>query len=71
VSQLIKTVPIVYWEATMFSSFAPDQIMGSGAKGLTRPLCPYPQYAGYKGTGDLKDAAHWACKAPATETKTK
>jgi len=23
----------------------PDQIMGSGAKGLTRPLCPYPQYA--------------------------
>ena len=42
----------------------PDQMMGTGAKGLTRPLCPYPQYAEYRGTGDLKDAANWACKAP-------
>jgi feruloyl esterase len=46
---------------------APDQIMGTGAKGLTRPLCPYPQYAEYKGTGNLKDAANWACKEPAPE----
>ena len=44
---------------------APDQMLGTGAQGLTRPLCPYPQYAEYKGTGDLKDAANWACKAPA------
>ena len=29
--------------------------------GLSRPLCPYPQYAKYMGTGDLKDAANWAC----------
>lgn len=42
---------------------APDQMMGTGAQGLTRPLCPYPQYAEYKGSGDLKDAANWACKA--------
>ncbi len=41
---------------------APDQMMGTGAQGLTRPLCPYPQYAEYKGSGDLKDAANWACK---------
>jgi feruloyl esterase len=41
---------------------APDQIMGTGAQGLTRPLCPYPQYAEYKGSGNLKDAANWACK---------
>jgi len=33
---------------------APDQVMGFGKDGLTRPLCPYPQYAEYKGTGDLK-----------------
>ena len=33
---------------------APDQMMGTGAQGLTRPLCPYPQYAEYKGTGDLE-----------------
>jgi Tannase and feruloyl esterase len=32
--------------------------------GLSRPLCAYPQYANYKGTGDLKDAANWACVAP-------
>lgn len=50
---------------------APDQLMGTGAKGLTRPLCPYPQYAEYKGSGDLKDASNWACKAPASEVKTK
>jgi feruloyl esterase len=44
---------------------APDQMMGTGAQGLRRPLCPYPQYAEYKGSGDLKDGANWACKAPA------
>ena len=48
---------------------APDQMLGTGAQGLTRPLCPYPQYADYKGTGELKDAASWACRAPAPETK--
>jgi feruloyl esterase len=48
---------------------APDQMLGTGAQGLTRPLCPYPQYAEYKGTGDLKNAANWACKAPAPQAK--
>jgi len=44
---------------------APAQIMGSNRQsGLSRPLCPYPQAAKYKGTGDLKDAANWACAAP-------
>jgi len=46
---------------------APTQMLGVGAQGLTRPLCPYPQYAEYKGSGDLKDAANWACKAPAPD----
>jgi feruloyl esterase len=32
--------------------------------GLSRSLCPYPQYAKYSGTGDLKDAANWSCVAP-------
>jgi feruloyl esterase len=44
---------------------APETILGVGAQGMTRPLCPYPQAAEYKGTGDLKDAANWSCKAPA------
>ena len=50
---------------------APDQMMGTGAQGLRRPLCPYPQYAEYQGTGDLKSAANWACKAPATAAGTR
>ena len=47
---------------------APNQIMGTGAQGMTRPLCPYPQYAEYKGSGDLKNGANWACKEPAPGT---
>jgi feruloyl esterase len=34
--------------------------------GLSRPLCAYPQYAKYKGTGELEDAANWSCTAPLT-----
>ena len=46
---------------------APDTMLGTGQQGtLTRPLCAYPQYAEYKGTGDLKDANNWSCKAPST-----
>jgi feruloyl esterase len=29
----------------------------------TRPLCPYPQVAQYKGTGSTDDAANFVCKA--------
>ena len=43
---------------------APNSIVGTGANGLARPLCAYPQAAEYKGTGDLKDAANWSCQAP-------
>jgi Tannase and feruloyl esterase len=30
----------------------------------TRPLCPYPQVARYKGTGTTDEAANFTCKAP-------
>ena len=44
---------------------APAQITGSNAQSaLTRPLCPFPQYAKYKGIGNMKDAANWVCTAP-------
>jgi feruloyl esterase len=47
---------------------APDQIPAShisdGRVDRTRPLCPYPQVAKYKGTGSTADAASFACKAP-------
>jgi Tannase and feruloyl esterase len=29
-----------------------------------RPLCPYPQVAMYKGSGDMNDAANFSCRVP-------
>ena len=48
---------------------APDQLIAShrGADGKvdrTRPLCPYPQIAKYKGSGSSDDAANFVCSAP-------
>jgi feruloyl esterase len=47
---------------------APDQIVAShatrGQVDRTRPLCPYPQTAVYKGSGSTDDAANFVCKAP-------
>ena len=44
---------------------APSQVLGSSTPGptptLTRPLCPYPQTAKYKGTGDIHVAVNWVC----------
>lgn len=39
---------------------APVKIIASG-EGFTRPLCPYPQTARYKGTGDTNDASNFVC----------
>jgi feruloyl esterase len=44
---------------------APAEIMGSNpGSGLSRPLCPYPEYAQYDGSGSLADASNWSCTAP-------
>jgi feruloyl esterase len=46
---------------------APDAILASRSEGSatrTRPLCPYPQVAVYKGTGSTDDAANFVCKTP-------
>jgi feruloyl esterase len=49
------------------NKIAPDQIVAShvtnGVVDMTRPLCPYPQVAVYKGSGSITDAANFACKA--------
>jgi len=49
---------------------APDTIIASKFEGhdrtnakMTRPLCPYPQAAKYKGTGDTNDATSFMCEA--------
>lgn len=36
---------------------------GTAFPGVTRPLCPYPQYARYRG-GDPKSGTSFACQAP-------
>jgi len=45
---------------------APDSIPASrivnGRVDRRRPLCPYPQQATYKGSGDINDAANFACR---------
>jgi pimeloyl-ACP methyl ester carboxylesterase len=47
---------------------APEQIPASrlkdGAVDRTRPLCPYPQIATYKGSGSIDEAANFVCRAP-------
>jgi len=46
---------------------APENIIAShstnGVVDRTRPLCPYPQVAQYKGTGSTDDAKNFSCKA--------
>jgi len=45
---------------------APDQILAThsinGVVDRSRPLCPYPQVAAYKGKGDTNDASNFTCQ---------
>ena len=46
---------------------APDRVIArklgaGGAAVRTRPLCPYPQRAEYKGSGSIDDAANFVCR---------
>jgi feruloyl esterase len=47
---------------------APDQLLAThstnGKVDRSRPLCPYPQVAAYKGTGSIDDAANFVCRVP-------
>jgi len=47
---------------------APDSLLATkvtdGKVVRTRPLCPYPQVARYKGQGSIDDAANFSCVAP-------
>ena len=60
-----KMAAIEQWVA---DGIAPRQILAShltnGTADRTRPLCPYPQVAAYKGTGSTDDAGNFVCKAP-------
>ena len=57
--------PLLRW---VESGDAPKAIAASrvsnGSVIRTRPLCPYPQVARYKGSGSIDDAANFSCAAP-------
>jgi len=42
---------------------APEDVIATGRAfpGRSRPLCPYPKHAQYKGSGDPQDAGNFAC----------
>jgi feruloyl esterase len=65
VSTFDALTPLVEW---VERGVAPQSIVGSrlvdGKVVRTRPLCPYPHVAAYKGTGSIDDAASFSC-APA------
>jgi feruloyl esterase len=46
----------------------PDMIVAAhstnGQVDRTRPLCPYPQIAKYKGSGSIDEAQNFACMKP-------
>jgi feruloyl esterase len=60
-----KVAAIEQW---MAKGTAPAQIVAShmtdGNVDRTRPLCPYPQVAVYKGAGSTDEASNFACRNP-------
>lgn len=68
------TVAIERW---VEQGIPPDQIIASKRQGVdprspatrTRPLCPYPQVARYKGSGSTDDAANFVCVAAPSQSK--
>ena len=59
--------PLLHW---VESGDAPKTVgasrVSSGKVIRTRPLCPYPQVARYKGSGSIDDAANFSCMRAAS-----
>ena len=47
------------WAAAMLEAGEAKE----GARRFTRPICPYPQFAEYVGSGDVNEAGNFICKA--------
>lgn len=60
-----SATPLVHW---VEQGNAPDSIAAArvvnGRAVRTRPLCPWPEVARYKGTGSIDDAANFTCRRP-------
>ncbi len=65
VSTFDAATPLISW---VEKGSAPEQIQGArivdGKTVRTRPLCPYPKVAVYKGSGSIDEAASFACRQP-------
>jgi feruloyl esterase len=63
--QVDAVTAVIDWVET---NRAPDSLLASkvsdGEVVRTRPLCPYPQVARYRGQGSIDDAASFRCVAP-------
>jgi feruloyl esterase len=59
------TTPLINW---VEAGKAPEKIEASrtvqGQVVRTRPLCPYPEVARYKGTGSIDESANFTCTKP-------
>jgi feruloyl esterase len=55
--------PLAAW---VEKGVAPDSVTATGMAfpKRSRPLCPFPQHAHYKGTGDSESASNFECRAP-------
>jgi hypothetical protein len=65
-TQFDPFTPLVNW---VEHGVAPKSIVaaappGTPWPGRTRPLCPYPKQARYKGSGDINDAVNFRCELP-------
>lgn len=60
--------PMAALERWREADIGPDRIIAThvtnGVVDQTRPLCPYPQTAVYRGSGSPNDAGNFSCKAP-------
>ena len=56
--------PIVNW---VEKGDAPQSVVATGSAfpERSRPLCPYPKHAHYKGKGNTEQAVNFECRAPA------
>ena len=55
--------PLIDW---VENGNGPERIIANGTSfpGRTRPLCAYPAFARYNGSGDTQDAANFTCTSP-------
>ena len=64
-NQLDSVTAIVNW---VEKGKAPEKIIAKQIKDgnviRTRPLCPFPETARYKGNGSIDDEANFECAAP-------